>query len=47
MLIMLSSRVRMGNEAVRDGDTLEKIVERADPALYLAKTAGRNCARPA
>ncbi len=39
--------ISLGDTQLRAGDTLEKIVERADSALYLAKTAGRNCARSA
>jgi diguanylate cyclase (GGDEF)-like protein len=39
--------ISLGETQLRLGDTLEKILERADVALYTAKTAGRNCVRSA
>ena len=34
-----------GVSELKDGDTLESILERADKALYVAKNAGRNCVK--
>ncbi|MES2261042.1 MAG: GGDEF domain-containing protein [Pseudomonadota bacterium] len=39
--------ISLGDTQLRAGDTLEKILERADSALYMAKTSGRNCVRSA
>ncbi len=39
--------VSVGYSQLTAGDTLEKILERADAALYLAKNSGRNCVRSA
>ncbi len=39
--------ISLGGTQLRAGDTLESMLERADGALYMAKTAGRNCARSA
>ncbi|WP_017877483.1 GGDEF domain-containing protein [Janthinobacterium sp. CG3] len=39
--------ISLGDTQLRAGDTLESLLERADCALYMAKTAGRNCARSA
>ncbi|HYD79956.1 MAG TPA: GGDEF domain-containing protein [Paucimonas sp.] len=37
--------VSVGYTQMAVGDTLEKLLERADAALYLAKNSGRNCVR--
>lgn len=39
--------ISLGEAQLRPGDTLEQLMERADAALYCAKTAGRNCVRSA
>jgi diguanylate cyclase (GGDEF)-like protein len=39
--------ISLGETQLRPEDTLEKILERADAAMYQAKTAGRNCVRSA
>lgn len=39
--------VSLGYTQLATDDTLERILERADAALYLAKTSGRNCVRSA
>ncbi|MCP4471626.1 MAG: GGDEF domain-containing protein [Gammaproteobacteria bacterium] len=40
---MVQITLSAGITESRDGDTIEKIYERADRALYRAKNAGRNC----
>jgi len=37
----------LGVAQFRQGEPLEALVERADQCLYEAKSAGRNCVRPA
>jgi diguanylate cyclase (GGDEF)-like protein len=37
--------VSMGVSCARRHDTVNSLIERADAALYAAKTAGRNCIR--
>jgi diguanylate cyclase (GGDEF)-like protein len=39
--------ISLGDTQLAPGDTLEKILERADAALYMAKSSGRNCVRSA
>jgi diguanylate cyclase (GGDEF)-like protein/PAS domain S-box-containing protein len=39
----LKARISMGATLVRENDTLESLVERADSLLYASKAAGRNC----
>ena len=34
-----------GVSQVKEGDTMEEAVDRADKALYLAKNSGRNCVK--
>jgi len=31
---------------VKEGEEMKEAVERADKALYLAKSSGRNCVKP-
>jgi PleD family two-component response regulator len=35
----------LGETQLRPDDSIEQMLERADEALYLAKTAGRNCVK--
>lgn len=37
--------VSIGVASVKEGDTMQDVVERADSALYLAKDSGRNCVK--
>ncbi len=37
--------ISVGETQLRPDDSIEQMLERADEALYLAKTAGRNCVR--
>jgi len=39
----LSVTVSIGSTLVRDGDTVQEVVKRADALMYRSKTAGRNC----
>ena len=39
--------VSVGCATIKTGETLKALTERADSALYLAKSGGRNCVRAA
>jgi diguanylate cyclase len=39
---LLSITVSIGVSVYRKGDTTESVIDRADQALYLAKSAGKN-----
>ncbi|MBC7490194.1 MAG: diguanylate cyclase, partial [Glaciimonas sp.] len=39
----LAVTVSIGASEFRNGESIEQMLDRADEALYAAKTAGRNC----
>jgi diguanylate cyclase (GGDEF)-like protein len=43
--IQLLVTISLGISRARDDDTVDRLIERADAALYAAKRAGRNCVR--
>jgi diguanylate cyclase (GGDEF)-like protein len=47
MVALPAMSVSIGEALLRPADTLEQMLERADGALYAAKSAGRNCVRAA